>query len=63
MVALMGFATDPWQLAALRVGEGSMTGTVAASAALVATSAPGAASATPWAWCRLPSSLAPREGR
>ena len=40
MVALMGFATTPWQLAALRVGEGLLTGTVAASAALVATSAP-----------------------
>lgn len=39
-VALMGFATAPWQLLALRVLEGSMTGTVAAAAALVATSAP-----------------------
>lgn len=39
-VALMGFATEPWQLLALRVLEGSMTGTVAAAAALVATSAP-----------------------
>jgi DHA1 family multidrug resistance protein-like MFS transporter len=39
-VTLMGFATAPWQLLALRVLEGSMTGTVAAAAALVATSAP-----------------------
>ncbi len=39
-VTLMGFATAPWQLLALRVFEGSMTGTVAAAAALVATSAP-----------------------
>ncbi|MCA9879152.1 MAG: MFS transporter [Thermomicrobiales bacterium] len=39
-VALMGFATSPWQLLVLRVLEGSMTGTVAAAAALVATSAP-----------------------
>jgi DHA1 family multidrug resistance protein-like MFS transporter len=40
IVALMGFATAPWQLMALRVAEGSMTGTVAAAAALIATSAP-----------------------
>ncbi len=39
-VTLMGFATAPWQLVALRLVEGSMTGTVAAAAALVATSAP-----------------------
>ena len=39
-VTLMGFATAPWQLLVLRVLEGSMTGTVAAAAALVATSAP-----------------------
>lgn len=39
-VTLMGFATEPWQLLVLRVFEGSMTGTVAAAAALVATSAP-----------------------
>jgi DHA1 family multidrug resistance protein-like MFS transporter len=39
-VTLMGFATAPWQLLALRVFEGAMTGTVAAAAALVATSAP-----------------------
>lgn len=39
-VALMGFATTPLQLLILRVHEGSMTGTVAAAAALVATSAP-----------------------
>jgi DHA1 family multidrug resistance protein-like MFS transporter len=40
VVTLMGFATAPWQLLVLRVFEGSMTGTVAAAAALVATSAP-----------------------
>jgi DHA1 family multidrug resistance protein-like MFS transporter len=40
VVALMGFAAAPWQLLALRVVEGSLTGTVAAAAALVATSAP-----------------------
>lgn len=40
IVALMGFATAPWQLVALRVLEGSFTGTVAAAAALIATSAP-----------------------
>lgn len=39
-VALMGLATAPWQLAALRVLEGSLTGTVVAATALVATSAP-----------------------
>lgn len=39
-VTLMGFATAPWQLLVLRVFEGAMTGTVAAAAALVATSAP-----------------------
>jgi DHA1 family multidrug resistance protein-like MFS transporter len=40
IVGLMGFATAPWQLVALRVLEGSFTGTVAAAAALIATSAP-----------------------
>lgn len=39
-VTLMGFATAPWQLVILRMIEGAMTGTVAAAAALVATSAP-----------------------
>jgi DHA1 family multidrug resistance protein-like MFS transporter len=39
-VALMGFATAPWQLLALRMLEGALTGTVAAATALVATSAP-----------------------
>jgi DHA1 family multidrug resistance protein-like MFS transporter len=36
----MGFATAPWQLVALRVAEGTLTGTVAAATALIATSAP-----------------------
>jgi DHA1 family multidrug resistance protein-like MFS transporter len=40
VVALMGFATAPWQLVALRIAEGSLTGTVAAATALIATSAP-----------------------
>ena len=39
-VALMGLATAPWQLLALCMLEGTLTGTVAAAAALVATSAP-----------------------
>jgi DHA1 family multidrug resistance protein-like MFS transporter len=39
-VALMGFAVAPWQLVALRMLEGTLTGTVAAATALVATSAP-----------------------
>jgi MFS transporter, DHA1 family, multidrug resistance protein len=39
-IALMGFATAPWQLVALRMVEGAFTGTVAASTALVASSAP-----------------------
>ena len=43
-VALMGFAIAPWQLLALRMLEGALTGTVAAATALVATSAPAAAS-------------------
>src|SRR5215210_6706392 len=40
VVAMMGFASSPWQLLALRVLEGMLTGTVAAATALVATSAP-----------------------
>ncbi len=40
VVALMGLASAPWQLLALRVLEGALTGTVAAATALVATSAP-----------------------
>jgi DHA1 family multidrug resistance protein-like MFS transporter len=40
VVALMGFATAPWQLIALRIAEGTLTGTVAAATALIATSAP-----------------------
>jgi DHA1 family multidrug resistance protein-like MFS transporter len=40
VVVLMGFATAPWQLLALRVLEGMLTGTVAAATALIATSAP-----------------------
>jgi MFS transporter, DHA1 family, multidrug resistance protein len=39
-VALMGFAVAPWQLLALRMLEGALTGTVAAATALVAASAP-----------------------
>lgn len=39
-VGLMGFATAPWQLVALRLVEGALTGTVAASTALIASSAP-----------------------
>jgi DHA1 family multidrug resistance protein-like MFS transporter len=39
-VGLMAFVTAPWQLAALRVLEGTLTGTVVAATALVATSAP-----------------------
>jgi DHA1 family multidrug resistance protein-like MFS transporter len=39
-VALMGFAVAPWQLLALRLLEGGLTGTVAAATALVAASAP-----------------------
>ena len=40
VVALMGLVSEPWQLLALRVLEGTLTGTVAAATALVATSAP-----------------------
>ena len=39
-VALMGFAVAPWQLLALRMLEGALTGTVAAATTLVAASAP-----------------------
>jgi DHA1 family multidrug resistance protein-like MFS transporter len=39
-VGLMGFATAPWQLLVLRFVEGAFTGTVTASTALVAASAP-----------------------
>jgi DHA1 family multidrug resistance protein-like MFS transporter len=39
-VGLMGFATAPWQLLVLRFIEGAFTGTVTASTALVAASAP-----------------------
>ena len=40
VVVMMGFASSPWQLLALRVLEGMLTGTVAAATALIATSAP-----------------------
>ena len=39
-IGLMGLATAPWQLVALRMVEGAFTGTVAASTALVASTAP-----------------------
>jgi len=39
-IGLMGFATAPWHLLALRLIEGSLTGTVTAATALVATSTP-----------------------
>lgn len=39
-VGLMGLATAPWHLLALRFLEGALTGTVTASTALVAASAP-----------------------
>lgn len=39
-VGLMGLATEPWHLLALRFLEGALTGTVTASTALVASSAP-----------------------
>jgi DHA1 family multidrug resistance protein-like MFS transporter len=39
-VGLMGVATAPWHLLALRFLEGALTGTVTASTALVASSAP-----------------------
>lgn len=39
-IFLMGFATAPWHIAALRMVEGAFTGTVTASTALVATTAP-----------------------
>jgi DHA1 family multidrug resistance protein-like MFS transporter len=37
---LMAFATAPWQLVVLRMTEGALAGTVAASAALVSSTAP-----------------------
>jgi MFS transporter, DHA1 family, multidrug resistance protein len=40
VVMMTGFASAPWQLLALRVLEGMLTGTVAAATALIATSAP-----------------------
>ena len=40
VVTMMGFANAPWQLLGLRVLEGTLTGTVAAATALIATSAP-----------------------
>ena len=39
-IGLMGFATAPWHLLALRMVEGAFTGTVTAATALVATSTP-----------------------
>ncbi len=39
-VGLMGLATAPWHIVGLRLVEGAFTGTVTASTALVATSAP-----------------------
>lgn len=39
-IFLMGFATAPWHIVMLRLIEGAFTGTVTASTALVATSAP-----------------------
>jgi DHA1 family multidrug resistance protein-like MFS transporter len=39
-IGLMGFATEPWHLLALRMVEGMFTGTVTAATALVAVSIP-----------------------
>lgn len=39
-VGLMGLATEPWQLLALRFVEGALTGTVTAATALVAATTP-----------------------
>ena len=39
-VGLMGLATQPWHLLALRLVEGALTGTVTAATALVATTTP-----------------------
>ncbi|CAN5732034.1 MFS transporter [soil metagenome] len=39
-IGLMGFVNAPWQLLVLRMVEGAFTGTVAASTALVASTAP-----------------------
>jgi MFS transporter, DHA1 family, multidrug resistance protein len=47
VVALMGLASEPWQLLALRVLEGTLTGTVAAATALVQTAVFAGASAGP----------------
>jgi MFS transporter, DHA1 family, multidrug resistance protein len=40
VVGLMGFVTGPWQLLALRLVQGTLTGTVPAATALVATNSP-----------------------
>lgn len=40
VLALMGLATHPWQLLVLRLVQGALTGTTAASNALVATTVP-----------------------
>ena len=40
VVALMGFVSAPWQLLALRLLQGTLTGTVPAATALVATNSP-----------------------
>lgn len=40
VVGLMGLVSDPWQLLALRLAQGTLTGTVPAATALVATSSP-----------------------
>ena len=40
VVGLMGFVTSPWQLLALRLVQGALTGTVPAATALVASTAP-----------------------
>jgi DHA1 family multidrug resistance protein-like MFS transporter len=39
-IGLMGIATEPWHLLALRMIEGALTGTVVAATALVATTTP-----------------------
>jgi MFS transporter, DHA1 family, multidrug resistance protein len=40
VVGLMGLATSPWQLLALRLGQGTLAGTVAAATVLVSATAP-----------------------
>src|SRR3712207_5200255 len=40
VVGLMGLATAPWQLLALRLVQGTLTGTVAAATVLVSATAP-----------------------